>query len=77
MATQVVGVEADVANCDFGLMGAQSRFSLRETVRLQHVEHGGLAGIVEAKEFDVGRLLEEAHRFHCSLEEVHDKNFLF
>ena len=74
VSTQVVCVESNVADGHLGLMGVQRGVRLCETVRLQHVEHGGLAGVIKSEEDDIGTLLEEAHPFHGSLKEVHNEH---
>ena len=60
MPTQVVRVEADVADCHLRLMGVDRRVRLRDTVALEHIEKGGLPCVVQAQEHDVRVLLEEA-----------------
>ena len=57
-------------------MRVQSRVSLSESVALEHVEHRGLASVVEAEEDDVRTLLEKAEPLHGSLEEINNKHFL-
>ena len=74
MTAEIIGVEADVADGHLGLMRVQRRVSLGETILLQHVEHSGLACVVEAQKHDISTLLEEAHPFHGSFEEVHDEH---
>ncbi len=70
VASQIVGIEADVANSDLSLVGVDRRISLGEPVALKHVQQGGLAGVVQPQEHDVGTLLEEAHPFKSTSEEV-------
>jgi hypothetical protein len=60
MSTQVIRVEADVADGDLRLMGMDGRIRLRDAVTLQHIEQGGLSCVVQAEEHDVRVLLEEA-----------------
>ena len=75
VTAQVVRVEADVADCDFGLMRVQRRVGLREAIALQHVQHRCLACIVQSQEHNIGALLEEAEPLHGPTEEVHNEHF--
>ena len=60
MATQIVRVELNVADGDFGLVRVDGAISLGEPICLEHVEEGGLACVVEAQENNISVLLEEA-----------------
>jgi hypothetical protein len=56
-------------------VGVDRRISLGEAVTLQHVEQGGLAGVVKAQKDDIGALLEEAQPLKGGLEEVQHEHF--
>ena len=71
VATKIVGVEADVADCDFSLMRVQRGVCLCYAVRLQHVKHGGLACVVETQKHYICALLEKAEPLHCASEKVY------
>ena len=47
---------------------------LRVFVRLEHVQQCGLASVVQAKEDDVGTLLEEAEPLKRSFEEIQNEH---
>ena len=57
-------------------MWMNSGVSLREFVTLEHVQHGSLACVIEAKENNVGTLLEETEPLEAGLEEVYYEHVL-
>jgi hypothetical protein len=59
MTAQVVRIESYVSNGDLCLVGVDGWIGLGEAITLQHIEKGGLSCVIEAKEDDVGTLLEE------------------
>ena len=54
MTSQIICVKSNIANGDLCLMRMVGRVSLSESVSLQHVQHGGLASIVQSEEDDAG-----------------------
>ena len=74
MATQVVGVKSNVANGNLGLVRMKCGIGLCESITLQHVEHRGLASIVESQEYNICTLLEEAEPFHGTFEKVDNEH---
>ena len=74
MTTQIVRIESNVSYGDFGLMRVHCGVCLRESVTLEHVKQGGLASVVQAKEYDVSTLLEEAEPLKRSSEEIDDEH---
>ena len=75
MASQVIGVEPYIADYDLGLVRVHCTIGLGEPIVLQHVEQGCLACIVEAKEDDVGTLLEEAGPLENTFKEIDYEHF--
>jgi len=74
MATQIVRIESNVSYGHFGLMRMHCGISLRKSITLEHVQQRGLASVVQAKEHDVGALLEEAKPLKRSSEEINDEH---
>ena len=60
MATQVVGIELDISDCDLSLVGMDRGVRLRDAVTLQHIEKRRLPCVVQTQENDVRVLLEES-----------------
>lgn len=77
MTSQIVRIESDIADSDFSLMGVDCRVCLSESVWLQHVEEGGLTGVVETQEYNVSAFLEEAEPFKCTFKEINDEHFVW
>ena len=74
MTTQIVRVESNVSYGYFSLMGVHCGVCLCKSVALEHVKQRGLASVVQAKEHDVGALLEEAKPLKRSSEEIDDEH---
>ena len=51
--------------------------SLGEFVTLEHVQHCGLSGVVETKEYYVSALLEESKPLKSRLEEIINEHIIF
>ena len=70
MASQVVGVEANVADDHFRLVRVDCRVSLGVLVTLQHVQHSSFPRVVQPQENDLCTFLEKAEPLEARLEVV-------
>ena len=59
MAAEVIGSESDVPHDELFRMGVNGRFVLHHSVVFEALQEGGLAGVVESQEYQVGALLVE------------------
>jgi len=58
--SQVKCFESDLPDDQFVCIGVQSWYMYLHTVLLEHVEEGGLPGIIEAEEKDLGTFMVQA-----------------
>ncbi len=77
MAPQVPGLEGDLAHGELLGVGLLGGIHLLHDVLLEAEEEGGLAGVVEAEEDDLGLLVHQPQTLQGRLEPVHNPHSFY
>jgi hypothetical protein len=76
MASKIIRVKPDVADCNLSCVRLDGGVCLNNLVILEHIEESSLSSVVQAQEDNVCIFLKESKPLEGTFEEIYDKHFI-